>query len=494
MRATDEEARPTGTRDAGWVDRLATHAPLALVGYFALGAALRALTPGGLGLDEAQIMVHAQSLEWGYGPQPPLYAWLQHGAFALLGEGKGALAAVKYGLLAVALSSVWAAARLAGATARTALVAALALLLVPGIAWEAQRALTHTPLALACAALATALFVLVRRRPSPAGHLGLGLMLGAGLLAKWNVVFVAVGLVGAMVLRAPRRPWAALLVVAVALLAVTPTALWYVAAWGQAERAAGTLDVARAAGWGAVPQALGAFAQAVLAMLGLVAVVFALLLARRPAQPAPARVDPALRGDLTTAVAITAAAVLAAVSASGSLEVKERWLTPVLFAVPLVAVFWGETRLTAARVRRLVGAVAVLVLALLAGLQWNWRVGDGEPPPQTAPFAPLASAIRAEGTTVLAYDDWIGGNLRLHAPDLVVLTPGTSALDLPLATPVQLVWPAARGARPPEPLRRLYAVRFGEPPVIAASERLAAPYAPPHGAATPLALGRARVR
>jgi 4-amino-4-deoxy-L-arabinose transferase-like glycosyltransferase len=475
-------------------DRALRLVPAAIVAYFALNAALRATTPGGLGLDEAQIMVHAQSLEWGYGLQPPLYAWLQRGAFALLGEGKLALAVVKNALLATAFLAVWAAARAVGASRAVAAVATLALFLVPGIAWEAQRALTHTPLALAAGAVALAVFAHARRQDRTLGYAALGLVLGAGLLSKWNTVFVAAGILGAALARRPRRRRGALLALLVALAVVAPTGAWYLADWGEAEDAVAEIELADRSPLATLPTALAALGEGVVATLGVVAVAFAALLVRRPEPPAPTSVEPRRRGDLTAAVALAVTAVALAVLASGATEVKERWLTPVLFAVPLTVLLWVPERVTARRAAGFAGGAAVIALAVSAGLQWNWRLGDGEPPPQTAPFAAIAAALADGPDVVLAADDWIGGNLLLRAPQLAVLTPATSALRLDVAPPAQLVWRAEHGPAPPETLVALYRERFGRAPRLDAVERVAAPYPPPHDDATLFALMRAVAR
>ncbi|MFP4125140.1 MAG: glycosyltransferase family 39 protein, partial [Alphaproteobacteria bacterium] len=163
-RATSEWAHAAVAAPHPIADRVAAAAPLLIVAYFALNGLLRTFVPGGLGLDEAELVLHAQRLELGYGPQPPLYGWLQAAAFALFGVEKAALALVKNAVLATAFLAVWAAARGAGADARLAFAAVLATALVPGITWEAQRALAHTPLALAAAAVALAAFVACRVR------------------------------------------------------------------------------------------------------------------------------------------------------------------------------------------------------------------------------------------------------------------------------------------------------------------------------------------
>ena len=56
-----------------------------LVAYFAVNAVLRVLASSNVQLDESQQLILVQELHWGYGSQPPLYTWLQHGVFQMLG-------------------------------------------------------------------------------------------------------------------------------------------------------------------------------------------------------------------------------------------------------------------------------------------------------------------------------------------------------------------------------------------------------------------------
>lgn len=489
-RATSEGAYAAVVAPHPIADRVAAAGPLLIVAYFALNGLLRSLVPGGLGLDEAELVLHAQSLELGYGPQPPLYGWLQAAAFALFGVEKAALALVKNAVLATAFLAVWAAARGAGADARLAFAAVLAMALVPGITWEAQRALAHTPLALAAAAVALAAFVACRARGGARAHLVLGAALAAAALAYWSAAFVGLGIVAALVLRR-RAPWRHVaLALAPPVLLTAPTAVWYLSNRAALVEAASRVEVDAAGPLGT----LAALGEAVAATLALPLAVLALLLAR-PANASGARgLVPDLRTDLSWVSGLALASFAALALATGLDEVKERYLTPVAFAVPLSVLAWAAGRLTAARARRLAVLVGVVVLGVSAGLQWNWRIGTDGPPPQAAPFAPLAGRIAAEGDVVFAANEWVGGNLRFAAPTLAVLTPDNAAMGLDVAPPVQLVWPAAQGDAPPAELLALFAARFGREPRLAGVDRLQAPYAPPHADAAPFVLRRAVAR
>ncbi|MBD3788635.1 MAG: hypothetical protein IE922_17050, partial [Sphingomonadales bacterium] len=63
--------------------------------YFAAQAALRVTLGDRVNIDEAEALLWAQRLDWGYGPQPPLYIWAQSAVFALTGPGVLGLAVLK---------------------------------------------------------------------------------------------------------------------------------------------------------------------------------------------------------------------------------------------------------------------------------------------------------------------------------------------------------------------------------------------------------------
>jgi len=64
---------------------------LVLGAYFALQVLLRIWIGTGLQLDEAELVMRAQEFRWGYGPQLPLFNWLQFLTFKLIGVNVAAL-------------------------------------------------------------------------------------------------------------------------------------------------------------------------------------------------------------------------------------------------------------------------------------------------------------------------------------------------------------------------------------------------------------------
>lgn len=67
--------------------------------YFALQLAARVWASGSVELDEAEQLIWTQHLRLGYGPQPPLYTWVQWAFFEVFGVSVFALALLKNLLL-----------------------------------------------------------------------------------------------------------------------------------------------------------------------------------------------------------------------------------------------------------------------------------------------------------------------------------------------------------------------------------------------------------
>ncbi|HVG49422.1 MAG TPA: hypothetical protein VM899_14965, partial [Rubellimicrobium sp.] len=68
---------------------------LAVLAYVAFQVVLRLIIGRSLELDEAEAFYQSRHLAWGYGPQPPLYFWLQWALFQVFGPGLLALALLK---------------------------------------------------------------------------------------------------------------------------------------------------------------------------------------------------------------------------------------------------------------------------------------------------------------------------------------------------------------------------------------------------------------
>lgn len=73
--------------------------PVALFVYLALVAAMQAGVSPTVELDQAEQLILAQRLDWGYTNQPPLYTWLVWALGTVTGLPVLALWAIKIGLL-----------------------------------------------------------------------------------------------------------------------------------------------------------------------------------------------------------------------------------------------------------------------------------------------------------------------------------------------------------------------------------------------------------
>jgi 4-amino-4-deoxy-L-arabinose transferase-like glycosyltransferase len=461
--------------------------PLLILVYFGAQTILRTITPGGLGLDEAEVMVTAQSLEWGYGPQPPIYTYLQKLVFAVFGETKFGLSLLKNGLLALTLLALYGTARLCGASRWAAAAAGLSIVLIPQFSWEGQRDLTHSVLAVAIGACA--LFVFFRARISK--HFGyyllLGVLLGAGLLAKFNFIFFAVALIGVGIWRSPGSWLGMFASIVTAGILVAPFILWMSE---NRDLVSQKLYKFSFESQGFIFDLLTTAQALFLALTGYLALFLVVLLLawwrRRDDAPDPelaedvSLIRPEDAEDLLRIMGI--ALVLAAIAAfaTGATAIKDRWLHPVLFALPLASLLWFAHRLDRRAWATLGTVIVIMSGAAVVALPIDKYIGLDKIPRQAAPFAPLARQIAANGNTVMASHHWLAGNLRLEEPGLLALTPDIPHLDLALQNPVQLVWYVRSGTEPPADLLELYRKRFGREPIVGPSEKLSAPYAWPH--------------
>lgn len=459
----------------------------ALSAYFLGVAALQLAVSPTAEADQAEVLLLSQSLAWGYGPQPPLYNGLVWLVFRLLGgPSLLALLAVKVLLLSALAGCVLALAAALGLRRHRLAVALAGCALLPQLVWEAQRDLTHT---LLCTVLAAATQLQLLRCWRGAGlwaHVGLGVLLAGGLLSKYNfALLIAAALLAAVVLpearravRAQRGPLA--LAAAVALLLLWPHAHWV---WQHLDLAGSGVRKLQAAG--ATPGV--ALAQAGLSLLAFAAPL--LLCAapwlwprltrllrrvrlRRPGRSRSAPpsagggldarghgATPARRGASVPPVPAPAtrharrwllawsAACLAVLAllvlGTGAGQLRDRWLLPLLFGLPLLLA------LAAPRQPAVVsqGFVRIGLLAAgVAGLGLPGRVLLAEWT-QTAsrpnlPYRALLAQLPA-ADWVLADRQLLAGNARLHLPQARIAVPGFSPLAQAASGRVLVVCEAA---------------------------------------------------
>ena len=122
--------------------------------YFGLHILLRVTISDSLDYDEAEQAMLSQWLLAGYTEQPPLYTWVQHSLFRLFGENVFSISLLKNALLYFTYVFVFLSSQIILKNTRAAILATCSLLLIPQIGWESQRDMTHTTLVV-CAAAAT---------------------------------------------------------------------------------------------------------------------------------------------------------------------------------------------------------------------------------------------------------------------------------------------------------------------------------------------------
>lgn len=392
----------------------------AISGYFLAQVALRLILGGALETDEAEMMVMTPGLRWGYGPQLPLYNWLQVILFDLFGRNLFALAVLKNLLLWATYLFVFIGLRLF-VPAGLAAAGALSLYLIPDVAWEAQRATTHSNMLLFTSAATLAAFLWVLGSGRWAAYGALGLAIGLGGLSKYNFWLIPIGLViAALTLPAFRARVLNLRmagVLAVAALAVAGPYAWMLRDPELAFSSTGKLAMGNAPGFteqaasGLAQLAAGAVILSVLA--ALVGGIVWLAARRRPATPQPPVAALLLRAGL---VILTLMAV--GVVAAGVGNITPRWLLPLVFlAIPGGAV-WLGARVGPRGGVVLAGFTLVLAVAVLIGLGFDRYKDRARRAVDFTALPERLAALAPSPETPVVAEFFTAGNLARAQPDL----------------------------------------------------------------------------
>ncbi len=436
---------------------------LLVFGYFGLHLVIRTLEPAWLGLDDAEQFVAAQDWALGYGPQPPLATWIFKLLFAAFGEGVFAVALFRNACLAATVVLVAAIGRRIGGD-RVALAAGLGVLTIPQIAWESQHSHIHTLLVVVTAALAVLFLLRIVEARRTADYLGFGAALGLAFLSKLSGPLLPLALLAVMAAMRETRPSVLdrrlLAGLGLGLLVVAPAAVWMLAHRAATMGRVYKFKFAEAAGpLDGVVTAVGA----ALSFSAVTMAVFLLLvvLTRREEGLAVAAGRGARLGRLAAGVGLAIAVIAAGVVVTGAAEVKERWLQPVLFPLPVLVAAAFAPRLGDRFLRDLSRVVAVLAVVILVGVPIKDRFGSLRRPPLTSvDYALLRGEIAAAvGPVGTLFSDGhsLPGNLRLADPSLVAVVPEYPQPGLDLPGPWIAIW---RDEEPmPQELADLVAAR-----------------------------------
>ena len=196
-----------------------------VAGFTALRLAFLTRSGLGLGFEEAQYWLWAQTPAWGYWSKPPMVAWLIGATTAVWGDAEPGVrlaSPLLHGETALVVGALGAA--VGGPT--LALWSALAYITLPGVALSAVLMTTDVPLLLFWALALLAFVRLVETGRWPWAAL-CGIALGAGLLSKYSMLLFVPSAVLYLWLSGRRlRLRHTALAGALAALLVSPNAAW----------------------------------------------------------------------------------------------------------------------------------------------------------------------------------------------------------------------------------------------------------------------------
>ncbi|MBU1567304.1 MAG: glycosyltransferase family 39 protein [Proteobacteria bacterium] len=435
---------------------------LVLCGYFALHIALRVTISGSLDYDEAEQALLSQWLLAGYTEQPPLYTWIQHFLFTLFGKNVFAVSLLKNGLLLLTYICVFFAGREILGDDRPAILAAVSLLLIPQIGWESQRDMTHTTLVVFAAAATLWQVLRLVKNQRLMNYCTLGLLLGTGFLAKANfALFILVLLLTLSCFAEGRKVLFSRKILISLLITVAFTGtyvLWMVGNQDIVFSATYKFKRAVENSWHKGPISLISTIFQFLTPLWLICLcVF------------PAGFNPKGNSEsgfhrrfINRYLFFLLIVLFTAVIVGKVTYVKDRWLQPLLFVVPIF--FFARLSLvsiTESRFKLFLRIVAVAALAIylvftirVAGASFTGRVCR-----LNYPFTIVADEMRRLGFTnglIISDDRFVAGNLHVQFPGSTALIPKyhfETLVDNTRYSQAAVVWQAAQLSEIPADLQ-----------------------------------------
>lgn len=421
---------------------------LFIIGYFALQMMIRLLTTNIAVLDESEQIMLSQYFSWGYNEQPPLYTWVQMVTFKFFGISILGLTFLKNGLLCMTYLFVYKLGLLLMNDKLKASLSALSLMLIPQFVWDAQVDQTHTIL-LTTATTVTIyyFFKIVLKEDSFFSFAMFGLASGIGLNAKYNfvLVLVALAVVAWMIkeFRCKIYQKALGLSFGIAFLMVLPHFLWFISHLDTAtERTINRMNVGHThSAWLNFAKGIFDLFLSCIAFLTPFWLVFIGLFRKNFTFKLDNNVK-ALLGYMTVIFIF----LFLMIALSGSTHIKERWLQPYLFLVPLF-LFLHVKIMEEKNISRYlqIAIIAPIIVALVVLVRPFFIDMRGKPTRASYPFDILAHSITQNISSnapllLHAEDKYIGGNLKLFIPNALVITPSLPNQSYRLRDTVIAVW------------------------------------------------------
>lgn len=407
--------------------------------YFFLNAITQGLVSPTADLDQAQQLLLSQDRAWGYGAQPPLYTWVVNFLFGFSGPNLGVLLGLKAFLLSLLMLGACQVSRQLGLSRTQEQAALLGFALIPQIVWEAQRDLTHSVLATVLGMWTLWAFLRLRRAAEIRDYILLGVLVALGILSKYNYLIFLASLLVAGLATPSFRPrvwcWGMILSLAIAVCALWPHLLWIVSHQDIATASAHKFKMAD----GFAPEGLASLGMAMLAYSVPLLLAAGLSRSKRAAPRETTEEQRFLRRLLVVVILLLGLIVFL----SGTTNVKDRWLQPLLFFLPFFVASAVSVDV------RIFGAIAALVLVLAAVIlpgRTVWAEWSEKTSRPNLPYAVAFEEIRkdaGEPAVIMSDSELLAGNARLAFPESrieVVRSPNDFDLAMMRSADKDVLW------------------------------------------------------
>jgi len=446
---------------------------LLLFGYFALHILLRTLLSDSLDYDEAEQAFLSQWLLPGYTEQPPLYTWIQYFLFKLFGKNVFAVSLLKNALLFLTYLSVYLCGINLLKDTRAAILAATSLLLMPQIAWESQRDMTHTTLVVFAAASVLWLTLRLIENRTFLNYSLLGIFCGIGILAKANFfLFLIVLILTLLSFPAGRKLLFSRMIFVSLLLIITMAAYYFSWMFDNQEILFSTTDKFKRTNIIDPLKGVRSFAQNSFSFVAPLVFFYLLIFPGGFWKDRYQRTDFSSRFMFRYGLIFILVMLVIIISFKIS-YVKDRWMQPLLFAVPLIFFSGFDIKtISEKQFRRFLQVITFSAISIY--IAFTLRVVSA---PLTHnysrlsyPFTSLAGEIKTTGFTrglIISNSRFLAGNMLLEFPDSSAIIPDYNFEHLPLLpglTRAVVIWQTDISRKIPAKLNYFLENRYGIKP------------------------------
>ncbi|UXM94594.1 glycosyltransferase family 39 protein [Bartonella sp. HY329] len=422
-----QEAEYCGSKFAFW-------ALIFIVGYFLCEALFVSFISNGAGLDDAEQLANISFFDWGYGgSQPPLYTWILIAATSVFGTHFFVLQLVKFSILGSLFLSVYFGLRNLKVRLLVAASAMLGIFLLPQIAWESQRALSHSVLGTASCGWFFWAMTRYMHRQSVVNAILVGFCIAVSVLGKFNdIIFIVAILMASLSFKQGRKclfQLKTLLILTTAAILLYKPLCWIIAHLHATLERSNKFGVASQHSF-IIKRLLGAeeLVHAVFAFGGLAFIVaLVVYLFNRPIQNGLdyTETEEFAAKFIGRVLGFGLLIVFISIILSGSTQVKDRWMQPVLILCPAyfsIMLFYYTRKIRALISYGVCGIIVALMVPIV--LFFSLHQGSGRHLPLgLLDYNLLYSTIEKEGpiATIVSPNTKYAGNLRLYNPDIKVV-------------------------------------------------------------------------